>query len=155
MAALEREFLSQVPVEGDQFALYQRALHVFTEAKRVYDFEGVCASDGPEALARLGALMNASQDSCRDRFACSCPELDDLTSTARTMGALGSRLTGAGWGGCTVSLVREGTQDSFIADLLATYYPSHGGLKAHAAADVVFATLPGSGACIVESAAIP
>jgi galactokinase len=55
----------------------------------------------------LGGLMRMSHDSCRDRYDCSCPELEDLVGCARRAGALGSRLTGAGWGGCTMHLMRE------------------------------------------------
>ena len=115
----------------------------------MFDFQAVCESDGPHAVVRLGRLMDESQASCHALFNCSCPELEDLTSLARAHGATGSRLTGAGWGGCTVSLVREGTQAAFTAALLVGYYPAHGGLQGHAEADVVFATVPGSGACIL------
>ena len=56
-------------------------------------------------LGRLGALMNETQDSCRDVYDCSAPELDELCRLALGAGAYGSRLTGAGWGGCSVHLV--------------------------------------------------
>ncbi len=58
--------------------------------------------------------MNESQTSCRDLYDCSCPEIDDITELARKKGAFGSRLTGAGWGGCTVSLVQASHSQQFI-----------------------------------------
>ncbi|PFH57270.1 hypothetical protein XA68_15293 [Ophiocordyceps unilateralis] len=109
---LEQRYLSSFPVRAERFKLRQRALHVFTEALRVLRFLtyldrplGINASDTTEYNRRLGALMNETQVSCRDLYECSCPELDAICDIARRAGSYGSRLTGAGWGGCSVHLV--------------------------------------------------
>lgn len=100
----------------------------------------------PESiLHELGALMNASMDSCAALFDCSCPELNDLTAICRKAGAYGSRLTGAGWGGCTISLVAEDEVEAFIGRVKAAYppYRSLEGEKLH---EAIFATHPSNGA---------
>ena len=84
-------------------ALFRRFRHVVTEGARVrHARDAMLASDA----ARFGALMDASHASLRDDYAVSCPELDELVQLARDSGALGARLTGAGFGGCIVALVR-------------------------------------------------
>lgn len=119
VAELDARFTSKFPVRADRFKLRQRALHVFREALRVLQFLALLedpsnhpAPQGAGAAAdttayneRLGALMNDTQDSCRDDYECSCGEIDDLCRIARRAGSYGSRLTGAGWGGCSVHLV--------------------------------------------------
>lgn len=107
---INQRFTSKFPVRAEKFMLRQRALHVFSEAARVHKFKALLASppseSGSEALLKgLGDLMNQTQNSCRDVFECSCPEIDELCSLARAAGSYGSRLTGAGWGGCSVHLV--------------------------------------------------
>ena len=73
-------------------------------------------------LERFGRLMNASHDSLRDDYEVSGPELDLLVQIARGVpGVLGSRLTGAGFGGCTVSLVRPEAVEALRAEVLARY----------------------------------
>lgn len=89
--------------------------------------------------------MNLSQESCSKVYECSCPELDELTALARSAGAYGSRVTGAGWGGCTVSLVKEDEVESFSAKLKEGYAP-YKGLSEERMKEVVFATRPSSGA---------
>jgi len=83
----------------------KRCLHVVEENQRVLE--------GEEALRRkdliaFGKLMNRSHESLRDLYEVSCPELDWLVKRAQeTEGVYGSRMTGAGFGGCTVTLIEE------------------------------------------------
>lgn len=146
-------YLSWVTVEATHFQLYKRAKHVFSEALRVLKFRQVCldaASSPPETVMQtLGDLMNESQTSCRDLYECSCPELDELTRLAREAGAVASRLTGAGWGGCTVSLVPEGQVAAFIQKVKDTY-PPYRVLEGEKLNEVIFATKPSSGACVYK-----
>jgi galactokinase len=89
--------------------------------------------------------MNESHKSCSESFDCSCPELDELTALARASGAYGSRLTGAGWGGCTVSLVRESEAEEFKKKLKEAY-TKYQGVTEEELNEMVFATRPSSGA---------
>lgn len=107
-----------------QFFLQERALHVFAEAKRVQDFKATCDSaelSEDQKIVRLGELMNASHQSCDELYDCSSPNLNELIGLCRESGALGSRLTGAGWGGCCVSLVRKTDVPQFIERVLDYY----------------------------------
>jgi len=143
-------YLSWVDVEANKFQLYKRAKHVFSEALRVLRFRRVCLSTSGDAASstlhlEIGKLMNESQESCARLFDCSCPELDELTNLARESGAWGSRLTGAGWGGCTVSLVSEADVPAFIEKMKLGYGP-YKDLSDEQLEQVIFATKPGSGA---------
>lgn len=110
---INERFTTKVPVRAERFKLRQRALHVFSEALRVQRFMDalrLCESgaiDADETIKQLAGLVNDTQESCRDLYECSCPELDELCEIALRNGGLGSRLTGAGWGGCSVHLVPE------------------------------------------------
>ncbi|KAF9178419.1 galactokinase [Haplosporangium sp. Z 767] len=144
----------QQPIQAQTFHLYRRAKHVYSEEQRVVQFRDICEkSMGHTDLAaetlfsQLGDLMNASQDSCHSLFDCSCDELEELTSLARRSGAYGSRLTGAGWGGATVSLVAEDKVPEFIASLKKEFYAKHyPDLTDAEIENALFATAPSSGA---------
>jgi galactokinase len=93
--------------------IYRRCRHVVTENDRT-----VRAADALEAgdLALVGRLMAQSHVSMRDDFEISCREVDimvDLNSAVP--GVLGARMTGGGFGGCTISLVEAGAVETFVA----------------------------------------
>lgn len=104
--------------------VYQRCRHVVTEDARVLD--AVAAMEQGD-LVRLGQLLNASHDSLRDDYEVSCPELNAMVDIARAQpGVYGARMTGAGFGGCTVSLVAEHDADAFVAAVASAYQAATG-----------------------------
>jgi galactokinase len=83
----------------------KRAFHVISENQRVLDAEKALKEGN---LKKFGELMNQSHESLKLYYEVSSPELDWLTETARKIpGCYGSRMTGAGFGGCTVTLIEE------------------------------------------------
>ncbi|MDP2674859.1 MAG: galactokinase [Dehalococcoidia bacterium] len=99
--------------------LYRRARHVVTEEARVVAAAGALRGGDLEALGRL---LYQSHESLRDDFEVSCPETDLLVELAAGVeGVLGARLTGAGFGGCTVNLVRRGARGAFEQGVVQTY----------------------------------
>lgn len=124
---LLQRLTSRFPIRAETFHLARRATHVFSEAFRVLEFKSLLQHHQPALsasflLPRLGALMNETQTSCREVYDCSCPELDQLCEIARNAGAYGSRLTGAGWGGCTVHLVPREKVQAVRTALEREYY---------------------------------
>ena len=110
---------------GDR--LYRRSLHAVGEMRRVESFASALISDD---RGRIGDLMLASHRSLRDNYEVSCPELDALVDAAYTFGAdrglVGSRMTGGGFGGSTVSLVRAESANDLKRHLEKTYHEMFG-----------------------------
>nr|XP_017532960.2 N-acetylgalactosamine kinase isoform X3 [Manis javanica] len=129
------------------FKLCQRAKHVYSEAARVLQFKKMCEEAPDDMVPLLGELMNQSHASCRDMYECSCPELDQLVDICRKFGAPGSRLTGAGWGGCTVSIVPADKLPSFLANVHEAYY-QQSARSLVPEEQRLFATKPGGGALV-------
>jgi N-acetylgalactosamine kinase len=121
------------PAEG--FKLQQRYRHVVEEARRV---ERSVATLEEGNIPGFGELMNQSHCSCRDLYEISTPELDRLVDKAREAGALGSRLTGAGFGGCTVSLVEKKQTEAFIQRVVQSYYRDYLGRDDREFNDLIF-----------------
>jgi galactokinase len=82
---------------------FRRVRHVVTENARVQAAVELLRTDGPRAIA---PLLDASHASMRDDFEISCPELDLAVESSREAGALGSRMTGGGFGGSAIALVQ-------------------------------------------------
>ena len=134
-------------ISADEFAGYKhfivdevvlrRVGHVISENDRV-----LRAVDALKAgnVALFGDLMNKSHDSLRDDYEVTCFELDTMVDEARKIdGVLGSRMTGAGFGGCTVSIVKEDAVDEFIQKV-GTEYEAKTGIKPS-----FYVTEPGDG----------
>ncbi len=106
---------------------FKRASHVVTENDRVREAVKVLEQGD---LKYFGKLMNDSHKSLRDEYEVSSKELDTLVEIARHQpGVLGARMTGAGFGGCTVNLVEEQHADGF-AEAIKKGYQDVLGLKA-------------------------
>jgi galactokinase len=128
--------------DGMDPLLARRARHVVDENARVLD--AVAALEAGD-LATVGRLLAMSQASLRDLYEVSSPELDLLVEIAGSVsGVLGSRLTGAGFGGCTITLVGRAAVDRLAASILA-HYPPRTGLAAR-----VFEVRPSAGAEVVD-----
>ncbi len=98
---------------------HRRCRHIISENQRVRMAKEAMLQGDPELL---GQMMLKSHFSQRDDFACSCVEIDFLVERAMHLsGCYGSRLTGGGFGGCTVSLVSEEDADEFAAELKESY----------------------------------
>lgn len=97
----------------------KRAKHAVYENQRaIHAVEALKAND----IALFGKLMNASHESLRYDYEVSCEEIDVLVDLAQAMpGVIGSRITGGGFGGCTVSIVENETVDTFVKEIGKAY----------------------------------
>ncbi|MCE9547740.1 MAG: galactokinase [Planctomycetia bacterium] len=131
IVALRDASLPQLDAAAKQLnpTIFRRARHVITENDRTLA--------AAEAIARrnwttAGQLMYESHVSMRDDFEISCPEIDVLVEAAKNIGeargVFGSRMTGGGFGGCTVSLVKADSADR-IADKLRREYRARTGIE--------------------------
>lgn len=97
----------------------QRAKHAVAENQRTIDAVAALKADNIELF---GQLMNQSHISLRDDYEVSCEEIDILVDLAwNTPGVIGSRITGGGFGGCTVSIVKNDAIDTFIETIGTAY----------------------------------
>lgn len=130
-----RELQTEVEIQtlGDlteeEFEMHKNAIQNPIRQKRAKHavYENQRTIRAVEALKNndvelFGKLMNASHQSLRDDYEVSCEEIDILVDLAQAMpGVLGSRITGGGFGGCTVSIVKNDTVDRFVEEIGKAY----------------------------------
>jgi galactokinase len=130
--------LSEAAARVDDPTIGRRLRHVVTENARVLSVvDSLRDASDPRAI---GPTMTASHASMRDDFEISCPELDLAVDTALGSGAHGARMTGGGFGGCTVSLVDADRADDVGRAVTAAF------AAAGFAAPTCFTTAPSAGA---------
>ena len=127
LAELSQNDFEQVEHAITDKVAHRRARHVVGEVQRTMDaVEALQKGD----IQKFGVLMNQSHISLRDDYEVTGPQLDALAEAAwKVDGVIGSRMTGGGFGGCTVSLVREDAIPTFI-EKVGAEYTEKTGLKA-------------------------
>ena len=106
--------------------LRSRAVHVVSETARTRFAAQLLEQ---RKLRQFGQLLYESHESCRRLYSCSSPELDTIVAAAKRGGALGARLTGAGWGGTAIVLVKErgaGSREPVAASIVAAFRKAYG-----------------------------
>jgi galactokinase len=131
-------------------AVFRRARHVITENERTLEAAGALQKGDWQ---RVGQLMYASHASLRDDYEVSCPELDTVVEAASAMpeseGMIGCRMTGGGFGGCAVSLVRTDAV-KHITRKIADFFEQKTGSHAE-----IFSSRPAAGARVIKGGAPP
>jgi galactokinase len=119
--ALRDVSLEQLMQQSEEMPriIYKRCLHVVGENKRVVDGAHRLATGD---LAGFGELMRESHGSMRDLYQISCREVDIMVEAAADLpGCYGARMTGGGFGGCTVNLVAADSEAAFVAAIKERY----------------------------------
>lgn len=130
--------------DGLSEVVLRRARHIVTENERVLEAMQVMKSGN---VKRLGELFNASHDSLRDDFEVTNDALNIMVDCARAQqDCYGARMTGAGFGGCAVALVKEESAGKFVA-AVSTAYSEKSGLEA-----TVYVCKPSEGANVIYEA---
>ena len=144
VAALRDADLTDLEQAADRLdaVVFRRARHVISENERTLRAaEAMRAGDA----AALGRLMNASHDSLRDDYEVTSHTLDTMVNSARRQsGCLGARMTGAGFGGCAIALVRQADVTPFMANVAREYEQTTG------LTPDLFPCQPSAGAGLVE-----
>ncbi|MGC9330020.1 MAG: hypothetical protein ACP5I1_20455, partial [Candidatus Hinthialibacter sp.] len=125
-----------------EFFCGKRFRHIISDGWRVEQSRELLLK---QDMKKFGECMLKGHQSARDDFDISCQELDELVETALESGSWGSRLTGAGFGGCTVNLTPKRNVDDFVQKMESAYYRDRAGSQDAG----IIVTQPSNGAEIV------
>ena len=124
LGELSWEDFLKVEDKIENITVRNRARHVVSEIKRTEDAVKELRANN---LVKFGELMNGSHDSLRDDYEVTGFELDTMVEEGRKIkGVIGTRMTGGGFGGCTVSLVKDEAVDTFISQVGKNYHEKTG-----------------------------
>lgn len=135
---LQNRFLKGVAAIS--FEVGKRITHVLSEAERVEKFVDTLSSiniDEERRIQTLGRILNEGHMSLQRYYESSIKEVDEIVTFCRRHGAIGSRMTGAGWGGFTINIVLEESVAEFVTHLVG-----------RVGASSVIEVSPWSGACL-------
>lgn len=159
VTAFKHRFLSKFPVQYSKLKLYQRSKHVYTESLRVLQTLNLLREsrnaqerlDANNFLQTFGLLMDESQASLATMYDTSTDELNRICQIARANGSFGSRITGAGFGGSVVHLIRADDAANVTKALTEQYYRQRfPHITASQLDDAITISKPAIGTCIIE-----
>ncbi|EEB07833.2 galactokinase Gal1 [Schizosaccharomyces japonicus yFS275] len=156
VGAFTKTFLTQIPVRFEVLKLYQRTVHVYSDAMRVLEVLQLFREHQPTDpsiafLTEFGKILNESQVSNELYNNSSSPELKEVCAISTAYGAYGARTTGAGWGGSAVHLCTVDKLPEIVAALTEQYYKKHFPRITQKELDsAIVVSKPGIGTCVVE-----
>ena len=119
LCELKEEDLPKIKELVEDEVVYRRVRHVIKENARVYSFVHSLRNHN---ILRLGTLLNESHQSLKEDYEVTGVHLDTIVEAAMKAGAIGARMTGAGFGGCAIALIEKENYKQFKEDVENYYY---------------------------------
>ena len=119
LCELKIEDLDKIEKIINDDVIFRRVKHVVTEENRVKEF--VKALDNNQ-IEKLGALLDASHKSLKEDYEVTGIHLDTIVECAKEFGAIGARMTGAGFGGCAIAIIKKNEFDTFKQNVEKAYF---------------------------------
>ena len=119
LCELKSKDLNEIKYLLDDKLLYRRVRHVITENERVHEFSYAMSAGDIELM---GSILKASHESLQNDYEVTGEHLDTIYESALKAGAVGARMTGAGFGGCAIALINKNDFDSFKENVEKSYF---------------------------------